>query len=330
MNIYEHSCFYNTSYLTTIAQACRSFSAVTIVVFGCLFLTSAVSADSKTMEPDLVVVKNGYSLVNHQPAAGYTPIEDYKLFDVGTFEIARNEVTVGDFALFVASTGHVSDSECELASIVMEEGKTYTWKDPGFEQTDNHPVVCVSWLDVQAYLAWLSKLTKKSYRLPSEEEWAAARFNGAVSVEAVDASFTTACINNISDIELALELSIKDRMSVYELKDDSLESLLSVLRESNRPACSDGYSFTAPVGSFPANNLGIYDLAGNVSEWVSDGPMILRNRSISDQFEDMHSKMGISYMNYPNRGIRGFELTAWTQYKSRQDLGFRIARSLPQ
>ena len=305
----------------------KLLSAIASVVFGFL-LFAAIDARSETVEPEMVSVKNGRALINRQSAGGYVPIEDYTLFDVGDFEIGKYEVTVGEFSLFAENTGYVSDSDCEIESITMEEDKTYTWIEPGFEQTDYHPVVCVSWRDVQSYLAWLSKLTERSYRLPSEDEWAAARFNGLVSVESIEATFTTECNNNIGDLRGYLALPIEQRMRLYDLKDDSLDSLLNFLRESNKPVCDDGFLFTAPVGSFPGSALEIYDLAGNVAEWVDDGYEILRNRQISDQFEDAHSKMGISYVNHPNRGIRAFEITAWSQTRGRQDLGFRIARSL--
>ena len=46
-----------------------------------------------------------------------------------------------------------------------------TWRNPGFEQTDGHPVVCVNWDDAQSYVGWLSRETGEGYRLLSESEW---------------------------------------------------------------------------------------------------------------------------------------------------------------
>ena len=51
------------------------------------------------------------------------------------------------------------------------EGSGRNWRNPGFEQTDRHPVVCVSWDDAQSYVRWLSRETGEGYRLLSESEW---------------------------------------------------------------------------------------------------------------------------------------------------------------
>jgi formylglycine-generating enzyme required for sulfatase activity len=75
------------------------------------------------------------------------------------FLLGRFPVTVGQFATFVADTGHDMGTEAE------------NWRTPGFPQTDAHPVVCVSHADAVAYAGWLSDRTGGRYRLPSEAEW---------------------------------------------------------------------------------------------------------------------------------------------------------------
>ena len=79
---------------------------------------------------------------------------------VGAFALGRTEVTRAEYAAFVAATGHGSGGGCMGG-----------WREPGFVQGGDHPVVCVSWEDAQAYVAWLSRETGESYRLPSESEW---------------------------------------------------------------------------------------------------------------------------------------------------------------
>ena len=73
------------------------------------------------------------------------------------FWMGKNPVTRGEYAAFVADTAYDAGG-----------GK---WRDPGFPQTDRDPVVNVSAEDAEAYAAWLSRKTKRSYRLPSEAEW---------------------------------------------------------------------------------------------------------------------------------------------------------------
>ena len=73
-----------------------------------------------------------------------------------SFAVGKYEVTRGQFKAFVDATGHDAGSD---------------WCNPDFSQTDEHPVVCVSWDDVQEYIVWLNRITGKEYRLLSEAEW---------------------------------------------------------------------------------------------------------------------------------------------------------------
>jgi formylglycine-generating enzyme required for sulfatase activity len=79
------------------------------------------------------------------------------------FCLGKTEVTVGQFKRFVEATGYKTDAE--------KAGDKRTWKNPGFEQTDDHPVVYVSWNDADAYCKWLAKETGAEVRLPREAEW---------------------------------------------------------------------------------------------------------------------------------------------------------------
>ncbi|MFM8354447.1 MAG: formylglycine-generating enzyme family protein [Gammaproteobacteria bacterium] len=77
---------------------------------------------------------------------------------VPAFRLAKYEVTVGQFRVFVEATGYRAVANCN-------------WRAPGFVQDDAHPVVCVTWSDARAYASWLSEQTGDHYRLPSEAEW---------------------------------------------------------------------------------------------------------------------------------------------------------------
>ena len=81
----------------------------------------------------------------------------------GGLALGRYEVTVGEYRAFASATGARADN-CYGNS----------WRDPGFRQTDRHPVVCVSWNDAQSYLDWLSRTSGVAYRLPSGAEWGRA------------------------------------------------------------------------------------------------------------------------------------------------------------
>ena len=83
----------------------------------------------------------------------------------GRLALGRYEVTVGEYRAFASATGGDADSGCDTLS----GGDSR--QDPGFRQTDQHPVTCVSWDDAQEYVSWLSGTTGATYRLPTEEEW---------------------------------------------------------------------------------------------------------------------------------------------------------------
>ena len=78
----------------------------------------------------------------------------------GALALGRYEVTVGEYLAFV-SAADAGAGDCAGGS----------WRDPGFPQTDRHPVTCVSWNDAQAYASWLSRRTGAAYRLPTVAEW---------------------------------------------------------------------------------------------------------------------------------------------------------------
>ena len=105
------------------------------------------------------------------------------------FAMGRCEITVAQFRRFVEETGYVTEAEkpdgegCSIGTLAVgkfprnsdlvkfEQRKGIGWRQPGFPQTDQHPVVCVSHGDALAYADWLSLRTGGHYRLPTEAEW---------------------------------------------------------------------------------------------------------------------------------------------------------------
>ena len=83
----------------------------------------------------------------------------------GALAMGRYEVTVGEYQVFASATGGGAGGGC------FAFGDGDSWRNPGFPQTDRHPVACVSWDDAQEYVSWLSRRTGATYRLPTEAEW---------------------------------------------------------------------------------------------------------------------------------------------------------------
>ena len=98
--------------------------------------------------------------------------EDQVRVSIATpFAVGRYAVTRGEFAAFVAATGHTTDGGCYVFNGTQWKREAdRNWRSPGFTQDDRHPAVCTSWNDAKAYAAWLSSSTGKSHRLLSEAE----------------------------------------------------------------------------------------------------------------------------------------------------------------
>ena len=134
--------------------------------------------------PKLVVVPAGVFAMGARFSEGgddEMPIHRVRIrrsFAIGQFEVTRHE-----FKTFVARTGYRIDGPCHyLGARGWKESYSATYRHPLFPQSDEHPVVCVNWHDAKAYVAWLSKITGKSYRLPSEAEWEYAARGGATTL----------------------------------------------------------------------------------------------------------------------------------------------------
>jgi formylglycine-generating enzyme len=170
----------------------------------------------------------------------------------------ETEVTRGQFRAFVDATKHSTERGCEYGygpTGSRVENQQFDWRNPGFSQTDDHPVVCVNWYDTQEYAKWLSAKTGKRYRLPSESEWEYAARAGSTTVYGFGESFESLCaVANVFD---------QTAISVFGEKDRNGEP-----REFAN--CADGHVYTAVSRTFKPNPWGLYGMYGNVSEWVQD------------------------------------------------------------
>ncbi len=102
-----------------------------------------------------------------------------------SFALGKYDVTRAEYAVFVRETRHSAGDGCliydgsHMDNSVWPKQAGASWQKPGFDQTDRDPVVCVSWPDAKAYVAWLNGKVRRAdaaagdgpYRLPSESEW---------------------------------------------------------------------------------------------------------------------------------------------------------------
>lgn len=208
------------------------------------------------------------------------------------FALARHPVSVGEWRAFVKATGWVAG------------GAETDWDNPGFVQTDLHPVVGVSWNDAQLYLAWLSERTGRHYRLPSEAEWEYACRAG------------TRTAFNVGDT-ISTEQANYDGLYVYN--------------GGQRGVYRGG---TSALGTFAPNPWGLYDMHGNVWEWVQDavhdnyeGAPV--DGSAWEEGSDNSRRIlrGGSWLYHP-RYLRSALRNGFSTVFSNDIVGFRVARTL--
>jgi formylglycine-generating enzyme required for sulfatase activity len=143
---------------------------------------------------------------------------------------------------FVAATNRITTGGCAWAGPSNEKlDPKVSWKKLGFPQDDSHPVVCVTWQDAQDYAHWLSAQTRHKYRLLSEAEWEYAARGGTSTAYPWGMSATHEHANYGADECCSGLASGRDR-----------------------------WVNTSPSGSFPPNGFGLYDMHGNVLQWVQD------------------------------------------------------------
>ncbi len=227
------------------------------------------------------------------------------------FYMGATEVTVGQFRQFVKETGHKTDAEKGDGGMIFSKTeerwvprKEMKWDSTPWKIADNQPVVFVSWNDAQAFCRWLSRKEKRSYRLPTEAEWEMCCRGGSVWVR----------------YPWGDRLPGDNDLNFGDGNPKLPESLTTV---------DDGYEFVAPVGSYPPNGFGLYDMDGNAMEWVAD--YYGRNYFDESPVEDPPGpSSGTSRVNKGGnwfaspadcrcafRGFSGPEMSFW-------NLGFRV------
>lgn len=215
----------------------------------CLMMPLGFNSYAEVIEPDMVEIPAGQFTMGHDKWDSYVSNKPAHLVSIKKFALAKYEVTNKEFQQFLAATKHTltineKNKDHNCIELTFKDNKanfrkfSVDWTNaPAFE-----PAACIAHEDAVSYVAWLAKSTNKPYRLPSEAEWEyAARAGTSTKYFYGDDKHQTCAYGNVNDVN-----------------------------RDNSHKCDDGYKGYSPVGMFKANPWGLYDIIGNVDEFVAD------------------------------------------------------------
>jgi formylglycine-generating enzyme required for sulfatase activity len=288
--------------------------------------------DCKEYCPEMVVVPPGVFQMGGSGGEEGRPEGPVRAVRIGySFAVGRREISNAEYARFINDSGHPVSRECRsydrTANTVSVKPEN-TFRNPGDGAgagAPNMPAVCVSWTDAKAYTTWLSRKTGHAYRLLSEAEWeyAASAGSSATYPWGDDAKNGCRYANTLD----------QNAERVGTLPAFSTAKPGEALQTAG---CDDGFAGAAPVGSLRPNAFGLYDMTGNVWEWVedcyvapyaTDAPSDGRANQVAGPCPRRSVRGGswitVPFRNRPAwRGRDPEDLVTWI-------FGFRVARDLP-
>ena len=229
-----------------------------------LIPTDAPPAPSPTAAPAVptapaptLAMKTEPTKPDHKPDA--KPVQGAGLLENS---LGMKFAPVGDVLVSIWQT-RVSDFEVFARALPL---RSTAWKGPGFKQAPDHPVVNVTWQEALAFCKWLTEKERKDgslpastlYRLPTDAEWSTA-----VGLPEESGKNPEARDMGIPDVyPWGNQWPPPSGAGNYTGEETGSDVAIK--------GYDDGFAWTSPVGSFPANKYGLYDMGGNVWQWVMD------------------------------------------------------------
>lgn len=214
-----------------------------ILIPSLLFISVGVTLNTESLpKKDIIInsagikmklIEGGEFMMGSETDEREKPIHNVRItkaYYIGIYEVTRKQ-----FAEFIKATNYETEAEVGDGAKVLKNGEWKkeqgaSWKNPGFKQGDDDPVVCVSWNDTMRFCEWLSKKEGVKYRLPTEAEWEYACRAGTATK--------------------------------YYWGDKFDPKYAWTVENANGK--------THKVGTREPNGWGLYDMSANVSEWCMD------------------------------------------------------------
>ncbi|ESP94745.1 SUMF1/EgtB/PvdO family nonheme iron enzyme [Pseudoalteromonas luteoviolacea] len=233
-------------------------SAFSVLSVATMF--PAQSGQTKYIEPPMASIPKGTFVMGSEQ--GREDEKPTRKVSVPAFQMAKYEVTVAEYRKFIEATGYEYTQGCahRIGRRWFGSGeRDGTWDDNIYVLSEFHPVVCVSRKDAVNYAKWLSKVSGKHYRLPTEAEWEYAARAGTTTKYYFgdEGKSQNACrYSNVADLHaysLTEKLYNASYGGGYTVND-----------------CNDNEVLISTVGLYEPNRFGVYDMIGNVVERVAD------------------------------------------------------------
>lgn len=330
------------SYYQNFSKLLAAFALVFLVFFVIALRATGVAPVLSTAMrdcpdcPEIIVIPTGEFIMgsdieepHRYKLPEYWAIREQPKHKVSVsrqFALGEYEITRAQFKIFAKESGYSPTLGCwHFVGTEWLFDETRSWKDAKIGETDEYPVTCVNWHDANAYLAWLSYKTTKSYRLASEAEWEyVARAGTQTAFWFGDDPKNICHYVNLGDLDTQDSFGWDKTKIKYDAMTDW----------KGQP-CRDGYSTLAPVRSTSANPWGVYGLLGNANEWVAD--------CWNDDYQNAPATQE-ARLTAGDCGIRAMRGQGWTAIAAgtrsafrlkmnatdrRFTFGFRVARDYP-
>ncbi|MCZ8147920.1 MAG: SUMF1/EgtB/PvdO family nonheme iron enzyme [Roseomonas sp.] len=270
--------------------------------------------------PEMVVIPAGRFLMGSPATEVGRGGNENAPFEVevrAPFALGRHLVTVAEYQAFVDATRRADPPSCtgfRNGNWGHHEG--LSWRNPGFEQTDRDPVVCVSWDDAKAYAEWLSARTGRGYGLPTEAQLEYAIRGGRQTRFWWGEDYAQQCAH----------------ANGWDETGRARVPGQSFVRGA---PCADGFAFTSPVGRFRENGFRLSDAVGNAAQWSEDCYVANdldapRNAAVSRQLPGRcfeRTVRGGSWVPSYNTLLTSARRGPLAPSRRKNDIGFRVVRT---